>query len=797
MIRNKELKYTMLKKECNSNIFKFKTTKDVGEMKDVIGQDRAIEALEFGLNINTSGYNLYIEGPSGIGKTSYCEKYVKKKAAKMKVPDDWCYIYNFDNPNEPIAISLPNGMGKDFKNDMESFIKIIKKEISQTFNNDDYEKEKAIIEQEFEIKKTALLNSLNIEANKSGFEVKNSSNGLYFLPIYEGKTLTEEEFSALPKKVQNDFEEKSKLLEKKTLEVIKEIKEIENLSQKRISTWENNIALLTVTLHINDLKYKYKKYKILQSYFDAIRKDILKNIDLFIQLNNPVPEQPLQPKIDTMKPWEKYEVNLFIDNSDLEGAPVIADSNPTYFNLFGKIEYENIFGNLKTDYRMIKCGNIHKANGGYLLVQARDILSSVQMWETFKRMIRTKQIFIDSVKDNNSNVAIVGIKPQPIPLNVKVLMLGTSDIYHQLLALDEDFRKLFRVKVEFDEEAPRTEQNINRTVQFISQFCTRENLPHFTPPAVAKVIEYSSRLVENQNKLSTQLNELLQIISEAATWAKMDKKKTVTTEYVKKAIDKRLNRVSKYDYKLQEMIMDNTLLIDTEGFKVGQINGLSIITIGDYCFGKPAKITANTYMGKSGVVNVEREVMLSGTSHSKGVMIISAYIGEKFAQDIPLSLSASVCFEQLYGGIDGDSASSTELYAILSSLSEIPINQSIAVTGSVNQKGEIQPIGGVTEKIEGYFNLCKAKGLTGSQGVMIPYQNIKNLNLNDEVIEAVKEEQFHIYAVKNIDEGIEVLTGVPAGKKNKQENYPAGSINYLVYEKLKKYAENTKEFENK
>lgn len=795
MIRNKELKYTMLKKECNSSNFNFKTTKEIGKMQGVIGQDRGIKALEFGLNVVTDGYNLYVEGPSGIGKTSYCIHYVSERAKKMDIPNDWCYVYNFDNPNEPSSISLPSGHGKIFKEDMYNFIKTIKKEINKTFNNDDYEKEKALIEQEFEKKKTILLNSLNTEANEQGFEVKNSPNGLYFLPVYDGKTLSEEEFNVLPKSIQNEFESKSKLLEKRTLEVIKVIKDIESSLQKRISSWENNIALLTISLHINDLKNKYKKEKKIQKFLDDVRKDILSNIDSFIQKpENNAQQQP--PKMELMKPWEKYEVNLFIDNSNLEGAPVIADSNPTYFNLFGKLEYENIFGNLRTDYRMLKAGNIHKANGGYLLVQARDLLSSVQMWETFKRMIRTKQIFLDANSNpNNGSVAIVGLKPEPIPLKLKVIMLGTADIYQQLLTLDEDFRKLFKIKVEFEEEAPRNEQNINRTIQFISQYCTKENLPHFTPPAVAKVIEYSSRLVDNQNKLSTQLNELLQIISESAIWARMDKKRTVTTEYVDKAIKERLVRISKYDYRMQEMMMNDTILIDTQGFKVGEINGLSVLTIGDYCFGKPSKITANTFIGKSGVINIEREVDMSGSSHSKGVFIISAFLGEKFAQEIPLSLNASVCFEQVYSGVDGDSASSTELYAIISSLSEIPINQSIAVTGSVNQKGEIQPIGGVTEKIEGFFNLCNERGLTGEQGVMIPYQNIKNLNLNDDVIEAVKEEQFHIYAIKTVDEGIEILTGVPAGKKDKNGNYPSGTINNLVYEKLKKYAINSKNFE--
>ena len=798
MLNNKELNYKQLKSFCNPDNFDFKSTKDIKETNTVIGQERGIRSLEFGVNISIEGYNIYVEGPNGIGKTSYCIDYIQKVAKQMPTPDDWCYIYNFANPNEPIALSLPAGVGITFKKDMESFVVSIKKEISQTFNNDDYQKEKSLIEQEFENKRTKLLNSLTEEAKEQGFEVKNSSNGIYFLPIYNGKTLDEEEFSALPKEIQQDFETKSKVMEKRTLEIIKELKELEAASSKRVNNWVNNIALLTISLHVNDLKNKYKKYKTILTYLDSIRKDILSNMDAFINANhpqeNPVPTP--QAKME-MKPWEKYVVNLIVDNSEVEGAPVISDPNMSFFNLFGKLEYENMFGNLKTDYTMIRSGNMHKANGGYLIVQARDLLSSVQMWETFKRILRTKKIYIDSNRENNMNVAIVGLKPQPIPFKAKIVMLGTAQVYAQLLALDEDFRKLFKIKVEFEEEAPRNEDTIKTTTQFIANYCNRQGLPHFSPSAVSKIIEYSSRIADDQDKLSTMLNELSEIISEAGTWTKLDKKRTVSVEYVQKAIQERLVRVSKYDYRIQEMMLNDTILIDTEGYKVGQINGLSILSVGDFSFGKPSRITANTYMGKSGIINVEREVMLSGQTHSKGVMIISAYIGEKFAQEIPLSLSASVCFEQVYNGIDGDSASSTELYAILSSLSEIPINQAIAVTGSINQKGEIQPIGGVTEKIEGYYNLCKQRGLTGEQGVMIPYQNIKNLNLNDDVVQAVKENKFHIYAVKTVEEGIEVLTGVPAGKKDKNGNFTPGSVNALAYEKLKKYAKNSINNNNK
>lgn len=464
------------------------------------------------------------------------------------------------------------------------------------------------------------------------------------------------------------------------------------------------------------------------------------------------------------------------------------DSNYSFQNIFGKLEYENYMGTLRTDYTMLKSGLLQKANGGYIIFQAEDLLTNPVCYENLKRVLRIKEIGIDNSLEQRNAMVMISLKPEPIPLDLKVILIGNSNIYHTLLNMDPDFRKLFKIKVEFADDAPRTDENILKLARFFHSFCDTENLPHLDKNAVARMIEYASRLADDKTKLSTRFNDLSQILAESGTWAKLSHSKIVTEEIINKAIDEKIQRVKKYDAKYSEMIKDNTLLISTSGYEIGQINGLTIMSIGDYSFGKPAKITVNTFTGKSGIINIEREVELSGSTHSKGVLILSGYIGELFAQDIPLSLSASICFEQLYNGVDGDSASSTELYALLSSLSEVPINQSIAVTGSVNQKGEIQPIGGVNEKIEGFFQVCKMRGLDGNHGVMIPIQNVKNLNLSDEVVEAVKAKQFHIYAISTIEEGIEVLTGVPAGKRDKTGNFPAGTINYLAYEKLKKYA---------
>ena len=788
-MKNKnELNYKDLKMTYNPNIFDFTTTEELESITTGIGQDRGISALEFGIQIDVKGYNLYLEGPSGVGKTMYTKNYLKQVASKKKTPNDWCYIYNFDDPNAPISVSLPAGQGKEFKESMDGFIKEIKKDIQKTFNADDFEKEKALIKKEFEEKRENLMDELNKNASKYNFQVKSAQNGIYMMPIVNGKNIEEEEFDKLDENIKKEYEEKSVIVQEQIMTVIGKIKDIERQSDKKISEWQSNIALLTVNVHINFLKSKYKRNKKINKFLNDVKQDVLKNIPYFLEdeTKNQQPTQgPVPKKAD---PCLNYRVNLFVDNSNREGAPVIMDSNYSYHNIFGQLEYENYYGTLKTDHTMLKSGLLQQANGGYIIFQAEDLLSNGICYEALKKALRVKEVTIENAQDQRSSMVMVSLKPEPIPLDLKVILIGNSDIYHTLLAMDSDFKKLFKIKVEFEDDAPLTNENALKLARFVHRFCLQEELPPLDKYAMARIIEYSSKLAGSHKKLSTRFNDLAQIIGEAATWAKIAKSKIVTAEFVDKALEKRIERVKKYDARYTQMIKDNSLLINTSGFEVGQINGLTVLSIGDYTFGKPAKITVNTYTGKNGIVNIEREVELSGSTHSKGVLILTGYLGEMFAQDMPLCLTASICFEQLYNGVDGDSASSTELYALLSSLSGIPINQSLAVTGSVNQKGQIQPIGGVNEKIEGFFQICKMRGLTGEQGVMIPIQNVNNLQLSAEVVEAVKNNQFHIYSVSTIEEGIEILTGVPAGRKDKNGKFPAGTINYLVYEKLKKYA---------
>lgn len=798
MPKFRELTGDSLTNEIDQEFLPFGDTSEVEPYSGIIGQERAVRAMEFGLKVKMKGYNIFLSGRSGTGKTSYAQNYIKKLAANSSVPDDWCYVYNFDKPSQPTAINLPAGQGKVFQKDMDDFIKILKVELAKAFDNEDYEKQKTSIIKGYQDKRKELLEELGKNAEKHGFKVRSTNAGIYFLPIIEGKVLSEEEYSDLDEDVKQQINQKSNEVQMETIEIIRKIKSIERETEEKVEEWENSIALFAVGMHINDLKEKYNSYPRITAYLDKVQEDILKNVDEFVvdEDDSENTQQIIIPflKKEQQSPADRYKVNLLVDNSELKGAPVIVDFNPTYYNLMGKVEYENEFGTVTTDFTLIKGGLLHHANGGYIILQAKDVLVNVQAWEALKRVLRIRQICIENIKEQMGLVAVSTLKPEPIPVDFKVILVGSAYLYQMLYELDEEFRKLFKIKVDFDEEMDKTEENVIKLSGFISSFCNRENTIHFDRSGVAQVVKYSTWLAEDKLKLSTCFNDIAEILCESCTWAEIEGCSKVSAVHVRKAINEKKYRSDKYDQKLLELIKDGTILIDTDGAVVGQINGLSILDMGDYSFGKPSRITATTYMGENGIVNIEREVEMSGTTHSKGVLILNGYIGQKYAQKMPLSLSGSLCFEQLYSGVEGDSASSAELYAILSSLSEIPIKQSLAVTGSVNQRGEIQPIGGATSKIEGFFGLCRLRGLDGSHGVIIPHQNVNNLVLADEVVEAIKEGKFHIYPVKSIDEGIEILTGVEAGQKGEDGTYPPGTVNYLVYEKLKSFAKTAASF---
>lgn len=803
MNKFKELKWSELKSQTDEKFIQFDSTNDYEPFNGIIAQERALNAIKTAMQIPQKGFNLYVSGSIGIGKTSYALSIVNTLASKQKVPNDYCYVYNFDNPNEPIAISLEPGMGLELKQDMNRFISTLLSRLSKDLAGDMFEKEKKNIKDRYAKMKEQVMKEFDASTFNQGFKCRNTEGGIAFSPVHNGVVLDEANFNLLDAATKKYFEEQSPKIQEQTLEVLKELDSLDKKCENVINEWEANLVTFAVTQCMSDLKIKYKKYLKVQNFLYSIQSDAIKNVDAFKFYEQSQKKQSctnVNPQLMAMQqkyrqPWENYRVNLVIDNDKLAYAPVILSKNPNYFDLFGKLEFETTPTGIKTNYMMLKPGLIHKANGGYLIVNLRDLLMSAPTWEAFKRVLRNQELSIDSSRDIAQPVTVVSLKPEPIPINIQVILIGSEANYQQLCNMDVDFKKLFKIKADFDDTYDKNKENVEKLIRYLSYICKSHSLLPFDKSAIKEIISYSSRCAANKNKLTAIMQDILDIAIESNFVAKTNRNKMVTGADVQKAVATKNKRFSKFSDNLNNMISDGDIMISTSGESVGQINGLTILCNGNSSFGKPVRITANTFIGKSGVVNIEREVALSGTSHSKGVYILSAYIGEKYAQDFPLSLTASICFEQLYNGVDGDSASSTELYAILSSLANRPINQALAVTGSVNQKGEIQPIGGVTEKIEGFFKVCKDKGLNKENGVLIPYQNVKNLTLNDEVIEAVKNGTFHIYPISTIDEGIEILTGIKAGEKNDDGTYEKNSINDLVYKKLKCYANKSKEFE--
>lgn len=789
-----ELDYTQLKNICFPDNFTFQTTAELETLDGIIGQERAVKALDFGLAVKMKGYNIYISGPSGTGKTTYARNSAEKKAKTEPVPSDWCYVYNFQNPKAPIALSFEPGIGKQFKEDMAKLVSLIKKELQKVFQSEDFEKQKLTIIHSYEKGQNDLVDKMDALAAEYSFFVKRSDTSLYFLPLVNGEPLDEEALDALSPEENEIIDNNSQILQEKTAPLLREIQKLEKECDEKLAELEQKLGLSAIENAFQELAAAYQTYERVVSYLDAVQKDILENLDQFMDSGEAQPDvlASLLPMLNKNPENEditlKYRVNLIVDHSETKGAPVIVSFNPTYTNLMGETEYDSEFGNLTTDFMKIKGGLFHQANGGYLIIQAQDIFSTPHAWDALRRVIKTKEINMDSIRELTGTTTAPTLKPEPIPAQLKVIMIGSDYFYEVLSECDEEFDKFFKIRAEFDYEMSRTHENIIKIAQFIKGFIERERSLEFDAEAVCSIIEYSSRLASRQDKLSTRFNYLSEILGEAFTWAQLEQADIITAKHVRKAIFEKEQRRSFYKEKLNEMLDEDVIMIDTIGSEVGQINGLAVLDMGNFAFGTPSRITATTYVGKSGIVNIEKEARMSGQTHDKGIQIITGFLGQTYAQKFPMSLSCRVCFEQNYNGIDGDSASSTELYCIISSLAELPIRQDLAVTGSVNQKGEIQAIGGVTHKIEGFFDLCKKRGLTGNQGVLIPVSNIKDLVLNDEVVTAVKEGNFHIYPITHINEGIELLMQYPAGEKDENGEFPKDSVHGKVYEKLKTFA---------
>jgi lon-related putative ATP-dependent protease len=687
-------------------------------------------------------------------------------------------------------------MGSELAADMKELLSAVRSVIPKALDSKEYETNKSAIVEEFQAMSAAMFGQLERDAEEKGFSLQRTVSGLVVVPRKEDRNFTQEEYEALPDEEKKRLDEIGKDLTEKLNDILRQVRENEKQTKDALATLDRNLGLAAVGHHIDPLKCKYADFSMVIEYLEAVQEDILLNLEDFkdhsSQQQSPIPGMRMPHQEPS---FERYAVNVLVDNKDTVGAPVVCEPNPTYNNLFGRIEHVMQMGGVATtNFTLVKPGALHRANGGYLILDAREVLINPFSWESLKRCIKNCEIKIEDVLEQYRFMTVASLKPQPVPLQTKIIMIGPSWIYYLLYHMEPDYRKLFKVKADFDSRVKRTDEIVQEYAQFVATHCKEEKLLPFDRSGVAALLEYSARLVEDQAKFSSQFMEISDLIRESSYWAKKENSRIVTREIVKRAIEEEVYRNNRIEERIQEMIEEGTIMVDTDGSEVGQINGLSVLSLGDYMFGRPSRLTVRVYTGRGGMVNIEREVKLSGPIHDKGVLILTGYLGGKYAHDKPLSFSASICFEQSYEGVEGDSASSTELYGLLSALSGVPIKQGIAVTGSVNQLGKVQPIGGVNYKIEGFFAVCKAKGLTGEQGVMIPETNLKHLMLKDEVVEAVKDGRFHIWSVSTIEEGIEILTGVPAGEMREDGTYPEGTINYLVNKRLHEFGESMKKF---
>jgi len=774
-----------LYKCCDTSFFTFSTTEEIADFGGTIGQEKALRSIDFGLNLSSRGFNIFALGEMGTGKMRTVKAILNEKALKEKVPDDWCYVYNFKDPDVPMAVSFEPGKGMIFKKEMDELVKILRAEIPRAFESKEYEKQKSRIIEDFQQKQKDLFTKLDEEAQTQGFAIRKAVSGLLIVPIKKsGEPLTEEEFGALDENTRQKVEEIGKALQEKLDDVMRAVREAEKIVKEMISRLEREIALGAVGPHIDDLIAQYKYHEKILFFLGEVKEDILSHLDDFKVEGEQTPPLPFMKMPKPEVSFVRYAVNVIINNSEQKGAPVVFDRNPTYLNLFGTIEYKVQFGMALTDFSMIKAGSLHRANGGYYVVNALDLLKNIFSYDALKRAIKNQEVKIEDIWEQYRLMSSSALKPEAIPLSVKVILIGNPNFYYLLYNLDEEYRELFKVKADFDSRMERTPENVQKYAAFIASSQREEKLLPFDKGGVSKIVEYGSRLATHQDKLSTRFSDIIDLMRETHYWALKSGDTIIKAAHVVKAIDEKVFRVNRIEERLREMTLEDTLIVKTSGEIVGQVNGLAVLDLGDYSFGKPSRITAKTYIGKAGVVNIERETKMSGKIHEKAIMIISSYLGSRYASKRPISLSASITFEQLYEMIEGDSATCAELYALLSSISAVPLKQSIAITGSMDQNGDVQPIGGVNEKIEGFFDLCKVRGLDGSHGVIIPKRNKKNLMLKQEVVDAVKEGKFSVYPIEYIEEGLEILAGMPAGDMRDDGSYAADTVNYLLMKRF-------------
>ena len=776
-----------LRHEIDPSQFTFETTAELTPGTHIIGQPRGTRAIEFGMGMKSHGYNVFVMGPTGTGRATAIERFLQERMVKQPVPNDWVYVHNFAIPHQPRAINLPAGDGSVFQARMATLIGRISEDLPHSFESDTYQEAIQAVRNEFDEQQGLRLSVLNEKAAGQGLALMRTASGIMVVPVSNGHQLTPEELGQLPLAEQQALEQNLERLSAELEETLYEIYELEAETRQKIREVDRTVAEVAIQHYFSELQAIYPEHDEVLLYLSEVYTDVLNQIDDF------APQLDSEEAIDL----RRYEVNLLVDNRETVGAPVVMEQNPTFVNLFGRLEYEMEAGAVFTHFTNIKGGSLHKANGGTLILQANDFMENPLAWESLKRALRTQELRIQpSAMMDEARVLAKSLAPEPIPLAVKILLLGSPSMYYALYERDEDFADLFKVRADFDSTMPHDDEHVAEYARFVATRCFEEGLLHFDKTAVAKIVEFGSQLVSQQNKLSTQFGAVSDLIEEASYWAGVNGRSLVSAADVKQALDERTYRSNRIEEIIQEEIQDGTIFIDTEGAVVGQVNGLSVMQMGDYAFGQPGRITARTYMGEGGVIHIERETDMSGPIHEKGVLTLTGYMGGTYAQYQPLSLTASLTFEQNYAGIDGDSASSAELYALLSSLSEFPIKQGFAVTGSVDQRGEVQPIGGVNEKVDGFFRVCVTCGLTGEQGVLIPASNVNDLMLHEDVVTAVAAGKFNIWPIHTIDEGIELLTGKPAGTRDEHGNFPEGTVHHAVQARLLELAEDLKSFGN-
>jgi len=792
LARTRELKPRDLRWRCPLTHFEFQDTNALEGVPGPIGQDRAVAAIEFGADIASEGYNVFVTGISGTGRTSTTRTELERRAASMPVPDDWCYVYNFDDAHQPRALRLPAGMGLAFRDDMARMLNDMRQVLANVFESDEYNDKRDAIIKEFRQERNAELQAFEQEAQEAGFALGRSPAGLIVAPAVEGEVMTPQQYGELSDEERQRLDAKREELQGKLGEIMRRGQRDEKETRERVRQLDQEVAHEAVDPVFKDLREKYSAVSGVLEHLERMEKDLIENIGMLRREDDDGLPPGLPPQLmmgmQQKNPLERYEVNVLVTNDPENGAPIIEEANPTLDKLTGEIEHQAQMGALVTDFSMIKAGALHHANGGFLIIEALQLLLRPFAWEALKRALRNKHVRIESLSDQYRFVSTVTLEPEPVPLDVKVVLIGNPFIYYLLYEHDEDFGKLFKVQADFSTEIDRDDDALQQYVQFIAHVAKRDGLLPFERSAVARVIEQGAELAGDQQKLTVRLLDIADMLRESSYWAQKSKRKKVKAQDVTHALEQRIWRANRIEELIFDMIHEGAIMVNVDGAVAGQINGLSIMQLGDYMIGRPGRLTCRTFTGRTGIIQIDREAKLTGRLHDKGMLTLSGFLGDRFGRTEQIQLSATLSFEQLYSELEGDSASSTELYCLLSSLADAPIKQGIAVTGSVNQMGEVQAIGGVSRKIEGFYRTCKILGLTGEQGVIIPESNVRHLMLQQEVVDAVKAGQFHIWSVRTVDEGIEILTGIPAGRADKEGEFPPDTINGRVQSRLRQIA---------